>query len=142
MELPFDLPFPIAAKTGTARGFSDTWAVGATREYIVAAWAGTFDGTPTQGLVGMDAAAPLVRAGMLAVAGGKKLTLPPRPDGIDDVEICADSGMAPGPHCHHVHDYMATGHAPLAPCSWHDAYGALTYPLVRARGWLARANKR
>jgi penicillin-binding protein 1C len=140
MELPFDLPFPIAAKTGTARGFADTWAIGATNEYIVGAWAGTFDGTPTQGLVGMDAAAPLVRAGMLAAAGGHRLTLPARPDGIDDVEVCADSGLAPGPHCHHVHDYMAHGHAPLAPCDWHDALtGALTYPVARAKGWLARA---
>ena len=142
MELPFDLPFKIAAKTGTARGFADTWAVGATREYIVGAWAGTFDGTPTQGLVGMDAAAPLVRAGMLAVAGGKKLTPPARPDRIADVEVCAESGMAPGPHCPHVHDYMAAGHAVLAPCTWHDAYGVLTYPAARARGWLARAGMR
>ena len=142
MELPFDLPFPIAAKTGTARGFADTWAVGATREYIVGAWAGTFDGTATHGLVGMDAAAPLVRAGMLAVAGGKKLTLPARPDGVVDVEVCADSGLAPGPHCPHVHDYMATGHAALAACDWHDALGVLTYPVARARGWLARATTR
>jgi len=105
MELPFDLPFRIAAKTGTARGFADTWAIGATREVIVGAWAGTFDGTPTHGLVGMDAAAPLVRDGMLAVSaslGGRPLTLPPRPTGIQDVHTCL-------PQC--VHDW---GRSPLA----------------------------
>jgi penicillin-binding protein 1C len=137
MELPFDLPFRVAAKTGTARGFSDTWAVAATREVIAGAWAGTFDGSSTQGIVGMDAAAPLVRDALLAAAGGKPLTLPARPDGIEPVELCATSGMAPGPHCPRVHDYAVHGRAPAAPCSWHDDDGRLHYP-DKAKRWLAR----
>jgi penicillin-binding protein 1C len=140
MELPFDLPFPIAAKTGTARGFADTWAIGATNEVIVGAWAGTFDGTPTQGIVGMDAAAPLVRDAMLAVADGHALTLPARPDGIDDVVVCADSGMLAVPGCPQLHDYAVHGHAP-PPDTWHDAQGHVTYP-PRAGGWLARKDRR
>jgi penicillin-binding protein 1C len=137
MELAFDLPFRVAAKTGTARGFADTWAIGATREVIAAAWAGTFDGAPTQGIVGMDAAAPLVRDALLAVADGRSLSLPDRPDGVEPIEVCAISGMAPGPHCPRVHDYARRGHAPSEPCSWHDATGHLTYP-ARATAWLAR----
>jgi len=141
MELPLDLPFRVAAKTGTARGFADTWAVAATREVIAAAWAGTLDGAPTQGLVGMDAAAPLVRDALLAAADGKPLTLPPRPDGaddaIDDLEFCAISGMAPGPHCPRVHDHARHGTAPTTPCTWHDATGQLRYPPI-AKRWLAR----
>jgi penicillin-binding protein 1C len=137
MELPFDLPFRVAAKTGTARGFSDTWAVGATREVIAGAWAGTLDGTTTQGIVGMDAAAPLVRDALLAFADGKPLTLPQRPDAIEPVEVCAISGMAPGPHCPHVHDYAVTGRAPTTPCTWHDDTGRLHYP-DKAKHWLAR----
>jgi penicillin-binding protein 1C len=136
MELPFDLPFKIAAKTGTARGFSDTWAVGATREVIVGAWAGTFDGSPTQGIVGMDAAAPLVRDAMLAVADGARLTLPARPDGIVDVVVCADSGMLAVPSCPQIHDYAARGHEPPRD-TWHDELGRITYP-ARATGWLRR----
>jgi penicillin-binding protein 1C len=137
MELPLDLPFPVAAKTGTARGFADTWAVGATRELIVGAWAGTFDGAPTHGLVGMDAAAPLVRDALLAAAHGAKLTLPARPDGLEDVEVCALSGMAPGPACRRVHDHALAGRGPRAPCTWHGADGKVTYP-AKAKGWLAR----
>ena len=137
MELPFDLPFRVAAKTGTARGFTDTWAVAATREIIAGAWAGTFDGAPTQGIVGMDAAAPLVRDALLAFADGKRLTLPPRPDGVEPALVCAISGMAPGPHCPHVHDYVLHGHPPAAPCTWHDATGRLHYP-DKAKRWLAR----
>jgi penicillin-binding protein 1C len=141
MELPFDLPFRVAAKTGTARGFADTWAVGATREVIVGAWAGTVDGVSTQGIVGMDAAAPLVRATMLAVANGRRLTLAPRPSEIGEIEVCAVSGMAPGAACPRVHDYAAHGHGPTEACTWHDHAGRLTYP-DRAKGWLSRLRAR
>jgi penicillin-binding protein 1C len=138
MEVPLELPFRIAAKTGTARGFSDTWAVGATQEVIVGAWAGTFDGTPTHGLVAMDAAAPLVRDAMLAVAGAAgKLTLPARPEDIDDIEVCAVSGMKPGEHCPRTHDHAAHGHGPTETCTWHQHDGSVAYP-ARATGWLER----
>ncbi len=137
MELPLDLPFPVAAKTGTARGFTDTWAIGATKEAIVGTWAGTFDGTPTQGIVGMDAAAPLLRDAMLAIAGGVPLTLPARPDGIDDIEVCSISGMRAGEHCPRVRDHATHGRAPTDSCTWHDATGITHYP-ERAKGWLQR----
>ncbi|MGE5182969.1 MAG: transglycosylase domain-containing protein [Acidobacteriota bacterium] len=142
MELPFDLPFPIAAKTGTARGFADTWAIGATREVIVGAWAGTFDGTPMQGLVGMDAAAPLVRDGFLAVASttGVTPTLPPRPAGIDDVEVCADTGLPADELCPRIHDHVAHGYVPRDPGITRDDAGHLHYP-ARARGWLRRTGR-
>jgi membrane peptidoglycan carboxypeptidase len=116
MELPFDLPFRVAAKTGTARGFADTWAVAATREVVAGAWAGAFDGRPTQGIVGMDAAAPRRPRASRALR---------------------DLGHGPGPHCPRVHDYAVHGRAPAAPCSWHDDTGRLHYP-DRAKHWLAR----
>jgi penicillin-binding protein 1C len=156
MELPFDLPFRIAAKTGTARGFADTWAVGATREVIVGAWAGTFDGSPMQGIVGMDAAAPLVRDAMLAVSAeaGRPLTLPARPSGIDDVEVCADTGMpvvdagqpgadesvTRGDRCPRVADHVAHGYVPHDPGITRDDRGVLHYP-ARATGWLHRTGR-
>jgi penicillin-binding protein 1C len=135
-ELPFDLPFPVAAKTGTARGFADTWAIAATREVIAAAWAGNFDGSPSQGVVAMEAAAPIVRDALLAFAGGRRLTLPAHPEDVIAVEVCAISGMAPGAHCPRVHDHARAGHAPSDPCSWHTDHG-LEWP-TRAQAWLAR----
>lgn len=141
-ELPFDLPFRIAAKTGTARGFADTWAVGATNEYLVGAWAGTFDGTPTQGLVGMDAAGVLVRDAYQTLAERRRPTLPPRPppgpDGVEPVDICPVSGLLAGPHCPHMRDVVATGTGPKTACDWHRPGGALVYP-PRAKGWLGRS---
>ena len=137
MELPFDLPFPIAAKTGTARGFADTWAIGATREVIVGAWAGTFDGTSTLGIVGMDAAAPLVRDAMLAIANGAPLTLPPRPSSIEEVELCAGSGLVPRSPCPRISDYVVRGRPPISVDSWYDDDGNVHYP-ERAKSWLRR----
>ena len=137
MELPFDLPFPIAAKTGTARGFADTWAIGATREVIVGAWAGTFDGTSTLGIVGMDAAAPLVRDAMLAIANGSPLTLPPRPRSIEEIELCAGSGLVPRTPCPRISDYVVSGRPPISGDTWYDTDGNLHYP-ERAKGWLRR----
>jgi penicillin-binding protein 1C len=135
-ELPLDLPFPVAAKTGTARGFADTWAVGATREVIAAAWAGNFDGTPSQGVVAMEAAAPIVRDALLAYAGGRRLSLPARPDDIDSIEVCAVSGMLPGENCPHAHDHAKHGHAPTETCTWHTDHG-VEWP-ARALAWWRR----
>jgi penicillin-binding protein 1C len=138
-ELPFDLPYRVAAKTGTARGFADTWAVAATREVIAAAWAGNFDGAPSQGVVAMDGAAPIVRDALLAYAGGRRLSLPPRPNDIDGIEVCAVSGLLPGPNCPHAHDHVKHGTAPTAPCDWHVAGtdGVVNWP-TRALAWHRR----
>ena len=135
-ELPLDLPFPVAAKTGTSRGFADTVAVGVTREFTVAAWGGNFDGRPTHGLLAMQTAAPLVRAGLLSAADGKMLTLPAAPHGIVRREVCALSGLLAGAHCSRrkLESFVAT--SPATPCTWHDASGT-HLPALYAR-WQAR----
>jgi len=144
-ELPVDLPFPIAVKTGTARGFADTVAVGVTRERTVAAWAGTYDGTPTQGLVAMQSAAPLVRAGMLLAAGESHLSLPDRPEGVDVGYVCPLSGQKPSAHCpHHKREYFRRGYAPHETCDWHRRDGAglvVDYP-PQATTWAERNQRR
>ena len=144
-ELPLDLPFRVAAKTGTSRGFADTVAVGVTSEYTVAAWAGNFDGSPTQGLVAMQSAAPLVRAGLLLAGDGHTLRLPPRPDDVDGGVVCALSGKRPSAHCpHRKHEHFARGHGPSEICDWHRREGArvvVEYP-PEARDWAQRTRRR
>lgn len=128
-DLPLDLPFPVAAKTGTSRGFSDTVALGVTNEWTVAAWAGNFDGTSIHGVLAMRAAAPLVRAGLLLAGHGKRLTLPTRPATLHPVEVCALSGMLPGPDCpHRRSEAMTVAQRPTQTCTWHghDAAGGQT----------------
>jgi penicillin-binding protein 1C len=141
-ELPVDdMPFRIAFKTGTSRGFSDTVAVGVTEQFTVAAWAGNFDGRPTEGLVAMDAAAPLVREGMMLAARGRRLTLPKRPEALVSARVCPLSGKLAGPDCPHGKvEHFAPGTVPTATCDWHERRGddvEVRYPAGIAR-WAAR----
>jgi penicillin-binding protein 1C len=121
-DLPLDLPFDVAAKTGTSSGFADTLAIAATREAIVAAWSGAFDGSGTQGALAMWSAAPLVRAGLLAVRDlqGAPLTLPSGSEGIVARDVCALSGLRPGPRCPTKREHFIAGHEPPAVCGGHE----------------------
>jgi penicillin-binding protein 1C len=56
-ESPLDLPFPVAVKTGTSKGFRDNWTVGYTDAVTVAVWVGNFDGSPMLALSGAPAPA-------------------------------------------------------------------------------------
>jgi penicillin-binding protein 1C len=97
--LPLEAASPVAAKTGTASGLSDLSAILATREFIVAAWAGRFDGEPTHGASGMWAAAPLASRALVAALGGRQPTLPPRPTelalGRDKTSLATRSELPP-----------------------------------------------
>ncbi|MEM8907766.1 MAG: penicillin-binding protein 1C [Bacteroidota bacterium] len=50
----------IAWKTGTSFGFRDAWAIGTTPEYTVGVWVGNADGEGRPGLVGVQAAGPVL----------------------------------------------------------------------------------
>jgi penicillin-binding protein 1C len=120
-DLPFDLPFRVVAKTGTSSGFADTLAIAATREAIVAAWSGAFDGSGTRGALAMWSAAPIARAGLLAVRDwhGASLTLPAAPDGLAEGEVCAVTGLRPGPRCPTKHEHFIDGTVPRERCAGH-----------------------
>jgi penicillin-binding protein 1C len=53
-------PGTIAFKTGTSYGYRDAWAIGFDGAHVVGVWAGRPDGRPVPGLVGIDAAAPVM----------------------------------------------------------------------------------
>ncbi len=140
-DLPFDLPFRVAAKTGTSGGFSDNVAVIATREITVAAWAGNFDGRPMHEVLAMWSAAPLARAALLAAADGRRLTLPPRPAALVQRPVCTLSGEAPGPTCPLKREWFIAGAEPVRsqPCSWHqtsEGRTSVAWP-APARPWAA-----
>jgi penicillin-binding protein 1C len=120
-SLPLDLPFKVAAKTGTSSGFADTLAVAVTHEAIAAAWAGAFDGSGTKGTLAMWSAAPLVRAALLAVSdlAGAPLTLPEAPASITSHDVCRITGALPGPDCPRKHEHFVVGHEPHETCKGH-----------------------
>ena len=145
-ELPTDLPYPVAVKTGTARGFADNVAVFLTRELTVAAWSGRFDGKATRGMRGMDGAAPLARAALLAASRGRPLTLPAPPSTLVKRTVCPLSGMLPGPACPARLDELFAPHAePEGSCTFHehdhDGRSRVVYP-SELRGWAKRHGER
>jgi len=114
------LPFPVAVKTGTSKGFRDNWTVGYTRETTVAVWVGNFDGRPLRGSSGVTGAGPLFRDAMLAAMRGK--TPAPLADTAElvEVEVCALSGRRAGPHCtQRISERFLPERVPEQACTMH-----------------------
>jgi penicillin-binding protein 1C len=116
-----DLPFPAAAKTGTSKGFRDNLAAGYTREVTVAVWVGNFDGSGMRGVSGVTGAGPIFRDLMIAAMRGREARpLVDESAPLERVEVCALSGVLPGPSCeHHRIEAFARSKAPTESCSLH-----------------------
>ena len=154
-----NLPFAVAAKTGTSKGYRDNWAVGYTHEITVAVWVGNFDGTPLRDASGITAAGPAFHELMLTAMRGRT----PAPlfdaSALTEADVCTLSGKLPGPACEHRRrERFARGYVPTESCDLHvlahvDAQGRETaarcgkgvrilerYPL-EFRGWAERAGR-
>ena len=67
---PFDLPYRVAAKTGTSSDFRDNWAFAVTPLHTIGVWVGHFDGTPMGHSPGRHGAAPITRQILQALYPG------------------------------------------------------------------------
>ncbi len=134
VESPLDFPFPVAAKTGTSRHFTDNWAVGATGGFTVAVWVGNFSGRPMDGVSGVSGAGPLLHRAVLATARRYPAGALPDPGSTGAVAsaVCRLSGLRPGPTCPVASEWFAPGHAPADVCRWHDGDGEVTLPVEYA----------
>jgi penicillin-binding protein 1C len=126
---PFDFPFPVAVKTGTSRHFTDNWAVGTTRRFTVAVWAGNFNGRPMQGVSGVTGAGPLLHRAVMAVARrippGALAT--PAEMGAVSMPVCRLSGLRAAGNCARLTEWFVPGTAPSRDDDWeHD--GRVTLP--------------
>lgn len=139
-DLPcFEFPFPVAAKTGTSTGYRDAWAVGATPRFVVATWAGNFDGGPTAGLAGATAAAPLMHDVLIGLHRGQVGRRFARPAGVVEREVCADSGDEPGAACpRRLREMFVEKQVEVKSCAWHQVgAGPATFVGPQFAGWLA-----
>jgi penicillin-binding protein 1C len=78
----------IAFKTGTSYGFRDALAIGFDRRTTIAVWVGRPDNGPTPGLIGREAAAPILFDAFERL--GRSIEPIPTPKGVVRATITAD----------------------------------------------------
>ncbi|MBQ6504708.1 MAG: transglycosylase domain-containing protein [Flexilinea sp.] len=97
-----NLSFPAAVKTGTTNDYKDNWTIGYNAGIVVGVWVGNADNRPMTASTGVTGAAPVwhnIMEAIAAVRSGIRNAGFNRPQGIEDVMICADSGTRPGANC-------------------------------------------
>lgn len=140
-----EFPFAVAVKTGTSQAYHDNWTIGYTREVTVGVWVGNFDRTPLRNSSGVTGAGPIFHAVMLAATKGRESStahsIVPRPATVEQVTICALSGMRANTSCpSRVREWAISGTDPV-PCAWHHQgdQGLLTIYPPEYRAWAALA---
>lgn len=115
--------FPVHWKTGTSFGFRDAWSIGVFGPYVLAVWAGNFDGEGNPAFIGVEAAAPLMFQIVDAVRLHERNFGSPfvqLPENVAKVEVCSVSGQIPGPYCRHsVETWFIPGKSPIKTCDIH-----------------------
>ena len=97
-----NLPFPVAAKTGTTNDFRDNWTLGYTPDLVAGVWVGNADYTPMVNTTGVTGAAPIWSQFMQYAVPYETNGQPSwftRPAGIVEETICAQSGTLPSQWC-------------------------------------------
>lgn len=112
-----NLPFQVAAKTGTTNDFRDNWTLGYTPDLAVGVWVGNPDDSPMQGTTGVTGAAPIwsqfMQAAVPSLTGGKPTPFVP-PAGVVQEKICTLTGAQPSHYCKSTRmEYFAANQPPL-----------------------------
>jgi penicillin-binding protein 1C len=131
LTTPFDFSFPVAAKTGTSRHFTDNWAVATTGNFTVAVWVGDFSGRPMDRVSGISGAGPLLHRIVLLTSQRYDPGLLARVEetGAIPVTICPLSGEIAGPNCPHQVEWFTRGTEPTRVCGWHQN-GSIVLPAM------------
>ena len=90
---------PAAVKTGTTSNFHDNWTVGYTPELVTGVWVGNTSHEPMFDVTGLSGAAPIWHNFMRSVLSGEPESEFARPAGLEQVEVCALSGLLPSEAC-------------------------------------------
>jgi membrane peptidoglycan carboxypeptidase len=97
-----NLPFQVAAKTGTTNDFRDNWTLGYTPDLVTGVWVGNADYTPMISTSGLSGAAPVwsefMKFAVPYLTNGNPTTFT-RPPGIVDKVVCSLSGTEPSKWC-------------------------------------------
>jgi len=108
----------IAWKTGTSFGFRDAWAIGITPKYVVAVWVGNAAGEGRPGIVGVQAAAPILFDIFRQLPASAWFKMPKKY--FIRVPVCRQSGYRAGDDCPDVDTVLAPPNGYKVPlCSYH-----------------------
>ncbi|MBS2022294.1 MAG: penicillin-binding protein 1C [Deltaproteobacteria bacterium] len=117
-------PFPVAAKTGTSRAFTDNWTAGFTHERTVAVWVGNMSGQTMQHVSGITGAGPLFHRAMTLAMAHLESPQPLSEQRYEERDVCALSGELAGASCpSKVHEKFIAGHVPKRTCGMHSERG-------------------
>ncbi|MEM1217676.1 MAG: penicillin-binding protein 1C [Bacteroidota bacterium] len=108
----------IAWKTGTSFGFRDAWAIGVNSQYVVGVWAGNADGEGRAGLVGIQAAAPILFDVFNRLPVADWFVAPY--NDLQRMSICSNSGFRPLPICPTDTVWASPTWQEGPPCSYHQ----------------------
>jgi penicillin-binding protein 1C len=114
-----NLPFQVAAKTGTSNDSRDNWTLGFTPDLAVGVWVGNADYTPMQNTTGVTGAGP-IWAEFMVYAINRLTNGNPTPfampSGIEQIAVCSVSGSKPSQWCPSQRmEYFASDQPPLPP---------------------------
>lgn len=109
----------IAWKTGTSFGFRDAWAFGITKKYVVAVWAGNTTGEGRPGLIGVQAAAPVLFDIFRQLPASEWFHSPNKH--FSFVPICRESGFKANIDCENIDTLMVPKNGDKSPlCPYHQ----------------------
>jgi len=109
----------VAWKTGTSFGFRDAWAVGVTPRYVVAVWVGNADGEGRPGIVGVQAAGPLLFDIFHILGPSRQWFERPAKD-MKKAAVCRQSGHLANEYCPEADTvYIPIAGSRTAVCPYH-----------------------
>ncbi len=118
-ESSVNLP-KVAWKTGTSYGHKDAWSIGYSPQYTIGVWVGNFDATGAPGIVGAEAAAPILFALFNALIAPSENQWFVKPGDVARRQVCSLSGMPMSSYCTSSKEELyIPGISPSKPCEVH-----------------------
>jgi 1A family penicillin-binding protein len=136
---------PAAVKTGTTDAYRDSWVVGYTPDLVTGVWVGNSDNSPMNDVLGVAGAGQIWHQFMAGALADTPVSQFKPPQGVQQADVCALSGMLPTQACrentmpiHGIHrDWFVPGiNMPTQPDTWDQTVqvckvnGKLSTPLV------------
>jgi penicillin-binding protein 1C len=146
LNSPLNLPFRVAAKTGTSTDFRDSWTVGYTPDFTVGVWVGRFNNRPLNRISGAMGAAPIFHQVMVRLHRGREARWYETPAGAVEATVDRISGKLPpegmkSPETRVRKEWFVRGRLPVrAGAEEYDAEGRTLLPFVYSTWWRDPAN--